>query len=96
MQQVLLGGACPLLQQLSLSDNHAGLSALEFLGTSILKNREQQLTSLDLSTNDVDLADTLSVHYLTNAVINLSTLRELDLSFNPLNDDGAFRWVHTH
>jgi hypothetical protein len=94
LQQVLMAQTCcPLLTQLSMADNHAGLSILEFLGTSILRTRELQLAALDVSNNDVDLVDGPSVLYLTNAVITLSTLLELDLSFNPLNDDGAFHFL---
>mmetsp|Transcript_13704 Transcript_13704/g.20520 ORF Transcript_13704/g.20520 Transcript_13704/m.20520 type:complete len:521 (+) Transcript_13704:105-1667(+) len=90
IQHSLLSKCCPELETLVIADNHGEISVLELICSPLIKKRPQ-LTALDISNNNVSLIDSDSVSLIMKSTININSLRSLDLSFNPLDDVGAFR-----
>jgi hypothetical protein len=78
---------CPLLERLSLAANRAEGAVLDFLCGQVLRSRPA-LTFLDLSDNNVCLAEGDASLTLRSNAPRLDTLHSLDLSFNPLEDAG--------
>lgn len=83
---------CPHLEQLSLASNRSEASVLDILHSSSFKQRPQ-FNILDISNNDLCLTDTDALAIITRGVVEMCRIVTLDLSFNPLSDDGCFRFL---
>ena len=80
---------CPLLETLMLAGNRAEQSMIDILCGSFVRSRSS-LTHIDISDNNTCLSDGKSCVMLKSCTPQLNSLCTLDLSFNPLEDEGAF------
>ena len=78
---------CPLLEQVSLASNRAEQSVLDYLCGQVLRARPS-LTFLDISDNNICLAEGKAIVTMKSNKPQLNTLQTLDLSFNPVEDEG--------
>ena len=83
---------CVHLEQLSLASNRSEASVLDILHSSSFKQRPK-FNILDVSNNDLCLTDSDALAVIAKGVVEMCRVVTLDLSFNPLSDDGFFRFL---
>jgi len=80
----------PSLCGLNLASTNAGCAALEFFEWKFLRTRPL-LEMMDISGNNISLIDDETSKLLARAAITWLNIHTVDLSFNPLSDDGMLR-----
>jgi len=80
----------PSLTALNIASTGAVSAALELFEYKFLRTRPK-LTNLDISGNNISLIDADTSKLLARATITWGMLKNVDLSFNPLSDDGLLR-----
>lgn len=87
-QTLCIAECCPLLQKLSVASNRAELTVVEMLCGQLLLARPN-LICLDVSDNNICLADGNAIVTMKSNKPRLNNLTSLDLSFNPSEDAGV-------
>lgn len=80
----------PLLDTIIIASTGAEVAAMEFFDYKFLKARPK-LTSIDISGNNVNLLDSDASKLMARCDISFGPLKHIDLSFNPLADDGMLK-----
>ena len=80
----------PLLNTIIIASTGAEIAAIEFFDHKFLKTRPK-LTSIDISGNNVNLLDSDASKLMAKCDISFGPLKHIDLSFNPLADDGMLK-----
>ena len=80
----------PNLAGLNIASTNAGCAALELFEWKFLRTRPK-LEVVDISGNGISLIDDDTSKLLARAAITWLNIHTVDLSFNPLTDDGLLR-----
>jgi hypothetical protein len=80
----------PQLTSLCISATGAELAAIEYFDYKFLRKRPK-ITCLDVSSNALSLLDGDASIFFAHTNVSFRQLQQIDLSFNPLADDGLLR-----
>ncbi len=81
---------CPTLESLSISFNTCPLTTLDLFDHMFTRNMST-ITNIESCNNNIDLLAPEIVSVLNKGTLSLSHLKCLNLSYNPLSDDGLYK-----